>query len=600
MTIFKPISEDNAATPDYVDSLKRDRDRFVALAFCAADLLLEVDADGKVAFSAGATQSLLGRPPEALIGSSFEHLLVESSRSLIQELMASMPLGARIEPVPVRLNGDDGPTVALSLTGYHLPDMSGRYFFALRLSGSPTTDDLYAAAPRDRESGLPEKDAFALIASRHIEEASRRGERLELTMVHTENLQALRARLDRESAASMMQTLGSFLQANAAAGQAAGRLDENSYGFLHRSGIDIDRITGRVEEIFREADSEGVGIAVSSGTVDADIDEDDARRALLYIVNRFCESEGAGLEVNSLSDGLKVLSRETDILLTRFRDATDRGNFEVAYQPIVSLDTRALHHFEALARINGKIDDSPYPLIVFGENTGIIHDFDMAMCRRVLEELAASADRDETHVVAVNVSGHSIVNRTFVAELHDLLNRFSAVRSRVVFEVTESAKIEELHVANAFIQGLRKAGHAVCLDDFGAGSAALRYLHAFDMDYVKIDGAYVRTVDSTPRNRAFLRAVIGMCNDLEIDTIAEMVEDENTVSMLRSAGVGFGQGYLFGKPAFDTANFMPPVQARTGAIIDVPDRGLRRRLAVASGGRQARRTSPRSQRTGPA
>jgi len=131
------------------------------------------------------------------------------------------------------------------------------------------------------------------------------------------------------------------------------------------------------------------------------------------------------------------------------------------------------------------------------------------------------------------------------------------MRRQIMFEITESSHIEDLHAANRFIQGLRRAGHQVCLDDFGAGSAALRYLHALDIDVVKIDGRYVRSAFEKPRNQAFLKAVVGLCHDLGVATIAEMVEDVSSVRMLRTCGVQFGQGYLFGEPTFDLSGYKP-------------------------------------------
>ncbi len=589
MTALSSESSRPSGVADYTESLKRDRDRFVALAFCAADLLLEVDGDGNVMFSAGATQSLIGKTPESLVGTPFFGLLADCCRDMVRELLGTMPLGERIEPVSVRLEGVGGPTVPLSLTGYYLPGMSGHYYLALRLAGSPVVaypeEEPGRNVECDPESGLPDRDSFANIASQEIDEARRRGERLELTMVRTADLPELRARMDQESSASLMHTLGNFLQANSAGGKTAGRLDDNSYGFVHRSGIDIEKITRQVEEIFRAADPDGLGISVRSGTVDAEVGEigsDDARRAILYTLNKFCENDGAHIKLESLSESLEELSRETETLLTQFRDATDNGNFEVAFQPIVSLETRKIHHFEALARIAGRLSDSPYRMITFAENAGIVHDFDLAMCRRVLETLSEPEFRRDTHRVAVNISGRSIVNRTFMAALHELLDEFDGVRSRLIFEVTESAKIEELQAANAFVQGLRRDGHHVCLDDFGAGSAALRYLHAFEMDFVKIDGAYIRTAESTPRNRAFLRAVIGMCRDLGIETIAEMVEEENTAAMLLNVGVGYAQGYLFGKPAFGIGGFVHQGEADMGEVIEVPNAGLRSKLVHGS------------------
>lgn len=542
----------------YVETLKRERDRFVALAFCAADLLLEVGADNKITFAAGASHSLLGSGPEALVGKPLLELVVREDVPLISELLKGMAPGSRLDPIPVKLIGVKGPTVPLSLMGYHLPDLPGHHFFAIRLGSPAAAGEAPGDASRDPESGLLEKEAFAEFASQQIREAGERGETLKLTMVHTGDLSDLRARMDAEHAENAIRNMGACLQANAAGGQAAGQLEDGAYGFLHKPGLDVEKITDRVQEIFKAADPTGEGISVNSGTVDAggnNMTEADSVRVLLYTVNQFCESGGENFEMESLTDNLKSMTRETTEKLAKFKIIAEQSRFDIAFQPIVSLDNRAIHHFEALARFGKRLDRSPYDLITFAENTGVISDFDLAMARRVLEWLVTQNANGSKHVVAVNVSGQSIANTGFVAALHDLLQKFDAIRSQLMFEITESARIDDLDAANRFIQGLRQAGHEVCLDDFGAGAAALRYLHALEIDVVKIDGQYVRNAMEKQRNQSFLKAVAGLCHDLGISTIAEMIEDEPCAKMLQGCGVQFGQGYMFGKPAFDISEF---------------------------------------------
>jgi EAL domain-containing protein (putative c-di-GMP-specific phosphodiesterase class I)/GGDEF domain-containing protein len=480
---------------------------------------------------------------------------------LITELLKGMAPGSRLDPIPLKLNGAKGPTVQLSLMGYHLPDLSGNHFFAIRLGSSGSGIDIPIDAVRDPETGLLEKDAFATLASRQIREAGERGETLKLTMVHTGDFGELRARTDAEHAENALRTMGACLQANAAGGQAAGHLDDGAFGFLHRPGLDVEKITSRVEEIFKASDPTGVGISLNTGTIDADtasMSESDSIRVLLYTVNQFCESGGQGLKMSSLSDNLQTMTRDTTEKLVKFRHIAEQSKFDIAYQPIVDLNTDVIHHFEALARFGKQLERSPYELITFAENTGVIADFDLAMAKRVLNWLVDQNARGMMHVVAVNVSGQSIANTVFVNALHDLLQKFDAIRCQLMFEITESARIDDLEAANRFIQGLQKAGHKVCLDDFGAGAAALRYLHSLEVDVVKIDGQYVRSAMERPRNQAFLKAIAGLCHDLGITTIAEMIENEAQADMLRDSGVRFGQGYLYGKPSFDVSVFDTP------------------------------------------
>jgi EAL domain-containing protein (putative c-di-GMP-specific phosphodiesterase class I)/GGDEF domain-containing protein len=555
---MKNLEQSAVGVSGYVESLRRDRDRFVALAFCAADLLLEVNAANEIVFAAGASHSLIGQPPESLVNKAFLDLVVPEDVPLIAELLKGMSPGSRLDPIPLKLIGANGPTVQLSLMGYHLPDLSGNHFFALRLGSPVATVDTLIDGVRDPATGLLEKDAFATLASKQIHEAGERGETLKLTMVHTADFDELRARTDAEHTESALRTMGACLQANAAGGQAAGHLDDGAFGFLHKPGLDVEKITSRVEEIFKAADPTGVGVDLNTGTVDADvasISESDSVRVLLYTVNQFCESGGEGFEMSSLSDNLQTMTRDTTEKLAKFRQIAEQSKFDIAYQPIVDLNTEVIHHFEALARFGNRLDRSPYELITFAENTGVIADFDLAMAKRVLSWLVDENSRGMMHVVAVNVSGQSIANTMFVNALHDLLHKFDPIRCQLMFEITESARIDDLESANRFIQGLQKAGHKVCLDDFGAGAAALRYLHALEVDVVKIDGQYVRSAMERPRNKAFLKAIAGLCHDLGITTIAEMIEDDEQADMLRDSGVRFGQGYLYGKPSFDVSEF---------------------------------------------
>ena len=137
----------------------------------------------------------------------------------------------------------------------------------------------------------------------------------------------------------------------------------------------------------------------------------------------------------------------------------------------------------------------------------------------------------------------------FASRLHELLGRHRGLARRLIFEITESTELQDLEAANKVIQSLRDLGHEMCLDDFGAGFASFQYLHGLHVDYVKLDGKYIRPVLDSPRDRVMLKAMVGLCADLRVRTVAEMVETETQAGLLASIGVEFGQGWLFGKPA---------------------------------------------------
>ncbi len=128
------------------------------------------------------------------------------------------------------------------------------------------------------------------------------------------------------------------------------------------------------------------------------------------------------------------------------------------------------------------------------------------------------------------------------------MKRHDVVRPRVLFEITELTSIADLARTNQVIQAFRDAGNAVCLDDFGAGAASLSYLRAFHVDYIKIDGAYVRRMQDSDRDLQIMNAMIGMCRQVKTAIVAEMIETQKQAQSLLALGVEFGQGYYFGKP----------------------------------------------------
>ena len=563
---FYHVSVDSIPKIDRVEALRLERDRFVALAFCAADMLLETDGSQSVTYAAGATKALTGLAPEALLGARLRDLIAPADRMYLDELVRAMRPGARLDPVTAHLAGPEGATPPLSLSGYRLPDMPGRYFFAIKLGAGAADPEVGRSLSHDTESGLFDRESFARIAAHRAKSAEETGETMQLTLLRMEKMGELRARLDEEANRSLIATIGATLRASADGGDAAGRLDDDSYGIMHKPGFDVDGVRSKVESYVREADPQGIGISISLGTVDADtfgISEADAISALQYSLERFC-ADGAMPIVGTLTEGLENLARDTAHRMAGLRRIIAEDRFTIAFQPIVEVRTRRINHFEALARFDQEhAIDSPYDMIVFAEATGLICDFDLAMSRKVIEWMSGDGPgANRPHRIAINLSGRSLGNVSFVAALHKLLDANDQVRSRLIFEITESARIPDLDLANKFIQSLRNAGHKVCLDDFGAGAAAFQYLRALEVDVVKIDGQYLRGAIEGGKSRAFLKAMAGLCRELRIEMIAEMVEDRRYLPLIEECGIRYGQGYLFGKPEADVSSFLPQPRTR--------------------------------------
>ena len=142
-------------------------------------------------------------------------------------------------------------------------------------------------------------------------------------------------------------------------------------------------------------------------------------------------------------------------------------------------------------------------------------------------------------------------------------------RRRLIVEVTETAALADIAAANRRLGTLRGAGIKVCIDDFGAGAAAFDYLRGLSVDTVKIDGALVRGIDSDPRTRTLIGHLVDLCRSLDMTTIAEMIETEEAAQALQTLGVGYGQGWLFGRAEAEPVTIAPSSpRARRQGVID--------------------------------
>jgi EAL domain-containing protein (putative c-di-GMP-specific phosphodiesterase class I) len=240
--------------------------------------------------------------------------------------------------------------------------------------------------------------------------------------------------------------------------------------------------------------------------------------------------------------------------------------FKLVYQPVVALADGRVHHYESLIRFDG--DASPFSMIRMAEELDIIEDLDCAVAEETAKRLRA--DRSGRLSLAFNASGRSIVSPDFVQLLQRLTQPGDLV-DRLILEITESAAIDDLELASRHIEALQGMGLQVCLDDFGAGASSFAYLRQLPVDVVKIDGSYVRELTSSGRDDTMIRHLVNLCHELEVSTVAEMVETQAVEDVLRRSGVDYAQGWLYGQPGSEpqTPARMPgPSAARRRGAVD--------------------------------
>ncbi|WP_119458395.1 sensor domain-containing phosphodiesterase [Rhodospirillaceae bacterium SYSU D60014] len=526
-------------------SLRNERDRFVAFAFAAADLLLEIDAKRSIQFASGAARQFTGRDASALVGQSLLNLVALDDRRLVAAALDRVKSGMRFQPLPVRFAQGKQ---SVWLAGFRLPDSDGLTHLAV--TGGKVSWNQVPASNRDEATGLLAEADFRDRATTWLQANGDGGDHAELTLLELSGVPELQSCLDGDAGANLMADIGAVLRAASLEGDAAVRLGPDRFGLLHEPSVEIADVERHIATLAGDADPRGRGVAVHRHSLQlstADLTAADGARALGYVLSKFATAGVEALSTPSLVAGMTELLAETASRITALRQTVATRDFHIVLQPIVNLRTGVLHHYEALLRtVKG---ESPVSLLGFAESVDLSSEVDLAVCERVVRLLLDNAQRNPLPEVAVNLSARSLGSDSFVATLRTMLNRNDSIRKKLMFEITETSQIDDLAHAETVLQRLRRDGHRVCLDDFGTGATSFPYLEALTVDFVKIDGAYVQRMLSVDRDRAIIKATVGLCRDLGIETVAEMIETKEQAEALRGLGIDYGQGYLFGRPS---------------------------------------------------
>lgn len=541
------MSDETSAKPTTGNPMKAERDRFVAFSFAAADILLELDDAGVVSFVSGASSRLGGVGPNASSATVLNHPFLshvaETDHAFVTALLRRIRVGGKMTPVTVRFNGPDGEPLPAMLGGCRLPTNPGVLYLTVTFI-SPGLGGVANETP-----ALPGRRDFETVVERKLHQSMSIGQPVSLTYLLLDGMTAYQ-RQGGNTADQLLSTLSSYLRANSLGGDGVGALSDDRYAVIHGRDVETETLRRGVSKITRDHAEDAIEVSAESVTLDdGGVAESDAVRALLYSLRQFESHDGAGLKLQSVIDAARQTLKKTVPRIAEARSVISARGFELAFQPIVDLSNREIKHFEALSRVKGF--PSVQEFILFIEDTGMIEEFDMAVLDSTLRTLAFEARDDWRPHVAVNISARSLGSDSFLPRLNQVLRPYKDLVPQLLFELTETTFIKDFASANRRLQQLRSFGNKVCMDDVGAGGTSFESLRSIQVDYAKIDGALVKGSHTSARTRRLLESVMQYCEHAKIDVIAEFIENEDDEDLVRSFGVGYGQGNRYGKPRLD-------------------------------------------------
>ncbi|NOT15828.1 MAG: EAL domain-containing protein [Methylotenera sp.] len=231
------------------------------------------------------------------------------------------------------------------------------------------------------------------------------------------------------------------------------------------------------------------------------------------------------------------------------KQGMSHGLFELFYQPVMALHDNSIQHYEALLRLNmGGAIISPSQFMPIAEQSGLIRDLDSWVVHQAIQQLASLDAQHQEVCFSINLSAINIGNTALLNHIAQWIFEANINPQRIIFEITETAAVVDFNAANQFISTIREVGCAFALDDFGSGFSSFNYLKQFSVDFVKIDGAFIRHLADNKDDQIFVRTMIEIARAYGKKSIAEYVENAELLALLKEYQVDFVQGYFIAEP----------------------------------------------------
>jgi EAL domain-containing protein (putative c-di-GMP-specific phosphodiesterase class I) len=296
-------------------------------------------------------------------------------------------------------------------------------------------------------------------------------------------------------------------------------------------------------------------LGASIGVVPITAENEDVA-AIISAADSACAAakEGGRNRVHSFAENdIELMRRRREMQwAARINAALEEGRFELyrmAIQPLQRVEVGA--HYELLLRLKdetGRIV-APNDFIAAAERYGITPAIDRWVIENAFRWLVSEADeREKLLRCSINLSGQSLGDDKFLPFVIDQFHRSGLDASKICFEITETAAVASFSQANRFIQALKELGCKFALDDFGTGLSSFGYLKHFPVEYLKIDGSFVREILRDPIDREMVRSINEIGHLTGKQTIAEFAENAEIIQMLTSLGVDYAQGYGVAQP----------------------------------------------------
>ena len=555
----------------YEDALFREKESAQITLQSIGDGVITTDAQSTIDYINPVAEQLtgwrledaMGRPVEEVFRSFHEETCEPLENPLTQSIRRTRPIKSVRPMLLIRKDGNElyvestaapirgGETaVAGAVLVFH--DVSESRELNRRLSYHASHDIL---------TGLVNRREFEARVERALKSAKAREASYALCYIDLDQFKIINDTCGHSAGDALLGQVGALLKAKVRWRDTLSRLGGDEFGILLES-CSLDEAM-RTAEAMREAvrnfrftwEDRVFRLGASIGVVPITADNEDVA-AILSAADSACQAakEAGRNRVHSFAENdIELMRRRREMQwAARINTALEEGRFELYRMMIQPLQgAEAGEHYELLLRMRDESGRTvtPADFIAAAERYNIMPAIDRWVIENAFRWLVSDSDeREKLLLCSINLSGQSLGDDKFLPFVIEQFHKSGIDAAKICFEITETAAVANFSQANRFIQALKELGCKFSLDDFGTGLSSFGYLKHFPVDFLKIDGSFVREILHDPIDREMVRSITEIGHLTGKKVVAEYAENAEIIQMLTSIGVDYAQGYGVGQP----------------------------------------------------
>jgi len=538
------------------------KDSSILASLGQAAFVWELATDG-IAWSDHVASVFPDIPAASLASGAEFSKLIEPVRTIRSDTLAQSPPAHGGMAMPYRIEygvrtSTSAPVLWIEETGCWFAGPGGkpaRVQGIVRINNERHARDEQLEKLVRHDSLTGELNRTHLIASlaEAIEETARFRSSSAFMLIGIDHLARINDAFGFDVADAVISEVGKRIRARLRGGDVLGRFSGNKFGLILKNctvddmNIAAERFLAGIRNEVVPTKSGPVSVTASIGAVSVPRYARNADEA----INRAQETLDTAKRRRAGSFSLwrpnverdaqrRVNIRVTDEIVT----ALNERRIAMAFEPVVEARSRKASFYECLVRMeqdDGQVLLAP-DIVPVAEKLGLIRLVDHRVLELVIAELAVSP----TVQLSLHISPETTMDPDWWASIESLMRAHPGVAERLIVEITETVAIQDIDDVRGFVTRLKNFGSRIAIDDFGAGYTSFRNLRKLGVDIVKIDGAFVQNITHSADDRAFVQSLIDLARRLEIKTVAEWVQDDQSALMLRDWGCDYVQGRLIG------------------------------------------------------